>query len=185
MALLLALRGTVFLYQGEELGLPQSEVPFERMQDPFGLAHWPLVPGRDGCRTPMPWQHAAPQAGFSTVEPWLPVDPAHAALAVDAQEAAPASMLHHTRALLRLRRAEPALRHGASRVLAADGDVLWLQRGGGPSAVQALFNLGAAPAPWPPMCRPEAAARLWSTTPAPTPDAPLPGGAAAFYRAAA
>ncbi|MGK3810987.1 alpha-glucosidase, partial [Enterococcus faecium] len=66
MALLLALRGTVFLYQGEELGLAQSEVPFEQMQDPFGLANWPLIPGRDGCRTPMPWQHDAPQAGFSS-----------------------------------------------------------------------------------------------------------------------
>ena len=185
MALLMALRGTVFLYQGEELGLPQADVPFERMQDPYGLAHWPLVPGRDGCRTPMPWARHAPHAGFSTAEPWLPVDPAQAALAVDAQLASPASMLQHTRALIALRQAEAALRSGASQVLAAEGDVLWLQRGEGASAVQAIFNLGVEPAPWPAGCPLGVTPALWSTDPAPRIDAPLPGGAAAFYRATA
>ena len=90
---LMALRGNVFVYQGEELGLPQADVPFERLQDPEAIANWPLTLGRDGARTPMPWVSGAVNAGFSEVEPWLPVDPAHLPLAVDAQEADPASTL--------------------------------------------------------------------------------------------
>ena len=181
----MALRGTVFVYQGEELGLPQSEVPLEQMQDPFGLANWPLIPGRDGCRTPMPWQHQAPQAGFSTGQPWLPVDPAHAARAVDRQEADPPSLLHATRRLIALRRAEPALRTGACEVLAADGDVLLLRRGEGPGAVLALFNLGSASA-LPPAGLAPGALRpdrlLWASHAGLSNALPLPGGAAAFFR---
>lgn len=184
MALLIALRGTVFIYQGEELGLPQSQVPPERMQDPYGLANWPLLPGRDGCRTPMPWQHDAPQAGFSAAESWLPADAAHAALAVDRQEADGASMLQHTRALIALRRRESALRSGANRVLSAQGEVLALQRGDGPGALLALFNLGAVPAPLPalPPGALDPARCLWAH-PAPlSATLALPAGAAAFYR---
>ncbi|MBQ0958204.1 DUF3459 domain-containing protein [Ideonella sp. 4Y11] len=184
MALLIALRGTVFIYQGEELGLPQSQVPPELMQDPYGLANWPLLPGRDGCRTPMPWVHDAPQAGFSSARPWLPVDPAHAALAVDLQHADPRSMLQYTRALIALRRREPALRVGSSRVRWAEGEVLVLQRGESPDAVLVVFNLGARPAPLPAMSPGllDPAHCLWAH-PAPlSADRPLPAGAAAFYR---
>ncbi len=56
LSLLLSLRGTIFLYQGEELGLPEGDVPFEKLQDPWGIAGWPATKGRDGCRTPMPWK---------------------------------------------------------------------------------------------------------------------------------
>jgi alpha-glucosidase len=184
MALLMALRGTVFVYQGEELGLGQSEVPFERLQDPYGLANWPLNPGRDGCRTPMPWQRDAPHAGFSAAEPWLPADPAHAALAVDVQEGDPASMLNHTRALIRLRQQTPALRSGGCEVLSAQGPVLALRRGVGRQAVVAVFNLGAEPAPAPAGLPPGAldpAHGLWCSQPGLEPARPLPGGTAAFY----
>lgn len=187
MALLLALRGTVFIYQGEELGLPQSEVPFERLQDPYGLANWPLNPGRDGCRTPMPWEQASPHAGFSQAEPWLPVDPLHTALAVDRQEADPASMLNQTRALIRLRQQEPALRTGGCQVPWAEGGVLALRRGQGSQAVLALFNLGAEPATVPVVLPPRAlepARCLWASHAGLAADRPLPPGAAAFYRAA-
>jgi len=149
LALLMALRGTVFLYQGEELGLPQSVLAFEDLRDPFGLAHWPLNPGRDGCRTPFPWQAQAPQLGFSTAaRTWLPVDAAHAPLAVDRQLADPASTLHATRRLIALRRAHPALRLGRFEPLVADGDVLVLRRvhdgddGGSRVALLLAFNLG-------------------------------------------
>ena len=109
LALLLALRGTIFLYQGEELGLPQSTLTFEELRDPFGIAHWPHNPGRDGCRTPFPWQADAPQHGFTTAaDPWLPADPAHAALAVDRQLVDHGSTLHATRRLLALRRERAA-----------------------------------------------------------------------------
>lgn len=158
LALLLALRGTIFLYQGEELGLPQSTLAFEDLRDPFGIAHWPLNPGRDGCRTPFPWQAEAPQLGFScAARTWLPVDPAHAALAVDRQLADPGSTLRATQALLALRRAHPALRQGSFEPLAVDRDVLVVRRrhADGDAAVDDLllaFNLGgsAARQPLPP-----------------------------------
>jgi alpha-glucosidase len=130
----------------------------------------------------MPWQRHAPHAGFSTAEPWLPADPAHALRAVDVQEAEPNSLLNHTRTLIALRRQQPALRHGSCTVRAADGDVLWLQRGEGANGVHAVFNLGTTPAPWPTGFSPQAAGGLWSTEPSPRPDHALPGGAAGFYR---
>ncbi|MGF1641565.1 MAG: alpha-amylase family glycosyl hydrolase, partial [Rhodospirillales bacterium] len=104
IALLCSLRGTAFLFQGEELGLPQADVPFERLQDPEGRTFWPEHKGRDGCRTPIPWASATPHAGFSVAEPWLPVDPAHRPLAVDVQEGDPASTLRFTRGFLAWRR---------------------------------------------------------------------------------
>lgn len=148
LALLLALRGTVFLYQGEELGLPQSTLAFDDLRDPYGLANWPLNPGRDGCRTPFPWLTDAPQLGFSSAaRTWLPVDPAHAPLAVDRQLADPASTLHATRRLLALRRAHPALRLGDLQALVAEGDVLVLRRqhtdAGERDSLLLAFNLGA------------------------------------------
>jgi alpha-glucosidase len=89
----MGLRGTVCLYQGEELGLPEAQVAFEDLQDPYGITMWPEFKGRDGCRTPMPWQAAAPHAGFSSAaKTWLPLDPRHTALAVD-QQAGPNSLL--------------------------------------------------------------------------------------------
>ena len=156
LALLLALRGTVFLYQGEELGLPQSTLAFEDLRDPFGIAHWPQNPGRDGCRTPFPWQSDAPQLGFSDADrPWLPVDPAHARLAVDRQGADPMSVLNATKALLALRRARPALRLGSFEPLVVEGDVLVLKRCHSEAGVEdtlcLAFNLGGREArlPWP------------------------------------
>jgi glycosidase len=114
--LLLTLRGTPTLYYGDELGLPQLEVPPERQQDPFGRR----VPGRgrDGCRTPMPWERA-PHAGFCPdgVEPWLPLGEGAEERSVAAQLGDPRSLLNLYRALLALRRARPALRRGGYRTL--------------------------------------------------------------------
>ena len=112
IALLGSLRGTIFLYQGEELGLPEAEVPYERLRDPFGLNFYPEFRGRDGCRTPMPWDGAKPHAGFSTLEPWLPVPERHLKLGVAQQEEDRDSVLHFTRAFLRWRRDHPALVKG-------------------------------------------------------------------------
>lgn len=153
MALLLALRGTVFVYQGEELGLSQSTLAYDDLRDPFGIANWPDNPGRDGCRTPFPWQAEAPLAGFSRApRAWLPADPAHAARAVDRQEADPTSTLHATRALLRLRREHAALRLGSFEPLHAEGDVLVVRRCHRGLAAEhgsdllLAFNLGTQPA---------------------------------------
>jgi alpha-glucosidase len=148
MLLLMSLRGNVFLYQGEELGLPQAEVPFERLRDPEAIANWPETQGRDGARTPMPWLGDAVHAGFSRAEPWLPVDPRHLALAVDRQEADPDSTLNLTRRLVALRRARRALRTGALRRVEAPMPLLVFERGEGAEALLCGFNLGAEAVDW-------------------------------------
>ena len=148
MLLLVSLRGNVFVYQGEELGLPQAHVPFERLVDPEAIANWPETLGRDGARTPIPWKANAVQAGFSTVEPWLPVDPRHYPLAVDAQEADPTSILNLSRELIGLRRRYPALKTGGMRMLEAAGSLLAFERGEGDEALLCVFNLGHSPEAW-------------------------------------
>jgi len=138
-ALLTTLRGTAFVYQGEELGLPQAEVPFERLRDPNGVAFWPADKGRDGCRTPMPWAADAAHGGFSATEPWLPLDPAHRPLAVDRQDRDPDSMLAFARRWLAWRRTEPAMRTGDLAFIDGPAEVLAFVRGG---ERLCLFNLG-------------------------------------------
>ena len=64
LALLLSMRGTVCIYQGEELGLTEADIPFEKLQDPYGIVFWPVFKGRDGCRTPMPWTAREGLAAF-------------------------------------------------------------------------------------------------------------------------
>jgi alpha-glucosidase len=127
IALLTSLKGSICLYQGEELGLPQAEVPFERLVDPEDRAFWPRAK-RDGARTPMPWVAEAPFAGFSRCEPWLPVDPRHPPLAVDRQEADGASTLAFTRSWLAFRRAQPSLKWGDIAFLDAPEPLLVFTR---------------------------------------------------------
>ncbi|CAN7276298.1 alpha-amylase family glycosyl hydrolase [Brevundimonas sp. LjRoot202] len=164
MLLLMCLRGNVFIYQGEELALPQAEVPFDRLVDPEAIANWPQTLGRDGARTPMPWTADQPHAGFSTAEPWLPVDARHVALAVDRQEADPSSMLNVTRRLVALRKAHPALIRGDMRLVDAAPGLLCFERELAGDRLMCVFNLGertvdwAAPAGW----------RLLETVNAPT-----------------
>jgi alpha-glucosidase len=141
LLLLLCLRGNVFLYQGEELGLPQAEVPFDRLRDPEAIANWPATLGRDGARTPMPWTAAAPHAGFSAAEPWLPLDPRHAALSVDRQEADPGSILAFARKALALRASQPALKTGAFDLRDAPEGVLAFTRGDEGQVLTCVFNL--------------------------------------------
>ncbi|CAN5570499.1 alpha-amylase family glycosyl hydrolase [soil metagenome] len=110
--LLCTLRGTPFLYQGEELGLEDAVVPADRVVDPGG---------RDGCRAPIPWD-AGPGLGWAGAEPWLPWPPHAADLHAEAQRADPASMARLYRRLLAARRASPALHLGATTTLdTADG----------------------------------------------------------------
>ncbi|MGF1545011.1 MAG: alpha-amylase family glycosyl hydrolase [Parvularculaceae bacterium] len=144
LALLLALRGTVFLYQGEELGLPQADVAFEDLRDPEAIRFWPDNLGRDGCRTPMPWTRAAPNAGFSTGAPWLPVDPRHAELAVDAQANDPGSTLSLARRLLKLRRDRHALRLGDVAFLDVEPPLVAFERRSADDAIVCGFNLSDA-----------------------------------------
>jgi len=123
MALMISLRGSVCIYQGEELGLPEADVPFERLQDPYGIPLWPVFKGRDGCRTPMVWDDSE-FAGFSTQEPWLPIDPSHFAMSVAVQEANPKALLHKMRRLIQWRQQQPALINGELEPVNLDNDNL-------------------------------------------------------------
>ena len=145
MLLLMSLRGNAFLYYGEELGLTQAEIPFEDLQDPEAIANWPLTLSRDGARTPMPWDDEAANCGFSDARPWLRLGEDHAGLAVNRQEADPHSLLHLTRRLIALRKAEPALRLGTMEGLVAEGDLLRFERRYGNRAIRLAFNFGEGP----------------------------------------
>lgn len=104
----LTLRGSVCLYQGEELGLPEADIAFEDLVDPYGINLWPEFKGRDGCRTPMPWLHEGGQsAGFTTSKPWLPIPEEHQSRAVSAQEDSQNSMLNQFRVLIEWHRKLP------------------------------------------------------------------------------
>lgn len=145
LATLLTLRGSVCLYQGDELGLPEADVPYEQLQDPLGLTFWPELKGRDGARTPMTWTSDARQLGFSTVEPWLPVSDAHRALAVDTQTGVEGSVLEACKTFLRWRRAQPALIRGTITLLEAPDNTLVFRRDNGDQSVLALLNLSDSP----------------------------------------
>ncbi len=148
LLLLMTVRGSVFLYQGEELGLPQAEVPFARLQDPEAIANWPHTLGRDGARTPMPWRAGAANAGFSSAQPWLPVDPAHHALAVDVQEASRSSTLNVCRRIIALRKRFSELRAGSMTIVETSESLLVYKRGEGEKALLCAFNLGDGPVAW-------------------------------------
>jgi alpha-glucosidase len=119
MVMLLCLRGTPVLYQGDEIGQPDSAVPHEQMRDPLGVLYWPAYDGRDAMRTPMQWRDV-PGGGFTPpgVEPWLPLGDL-GSCTVEAQRGDPDSILSLTRDLIALRRAEPDLRQGEYATLAA------------------------------------------------------------------
>lgn len=150
MLLLTSLRGNIFIYQGEELGLPQAHVPFERLRDPEAIANWPLTLGRDGARTPMPWNARDPWGGFSQVEPWLPMDPAHLPVSVEVQEGDPGSMLQWTRGILRLRHDHPAIRHGDVAIVDTPANVLAFERISDDERLLCVFNLTDDPIAWSP-----------------------------------
>jgi len=141
-ALVASLRGSVCIYQGEELGLTEAEVPFEQLRDPYGIAFWPNFKGRDGCRTPMPWEDAA-HAGFSSATPWLPVPKVHRAQAVATQEQDATSMLHAFRAFLQWRKTLPALCIGDIGFLDAPEPLLVFTRAHAGERVLVALNLGA------------------------------------------
>jgi len=111
MTLLLTLRGTPFMYYGEEIGLRDIHLRRSEILDPPGRKYWPLYQGRDGCRAPMQWTDSL-FAGFSTGQPWLPVHPDYHQRNVASQQADPESLFNFTRKLLALRRENPALQSG-------------------------------------------------------------------------
>ena len=146
VSLLMCLRGSVCLYQGEELGLPEADVAFEDLADPYGIQFWPEFKGRDGARTPMVWTASNQNAGFSTGKPWLPVSPVHLTRSVAAQESDPASMLQHYRAAITLRHAHNSLITGDNLGVTAEGEVVHFIRSSAAETIFVAVNLSDDPA---------------------------------------
>lgn len=138
ISLLLCLRGTLCLYQGEELGLTESSLEAHELQDPWGKYLYPEWQGRDGCRTPLPWDATG---GFTTGTPWLPYAHAHLTMNVAAQMRDTQSMLQHTRAMLALRKQHSALLYGDMVFLDAPAPLLAFTRTHAGTNVLCAFNL--------------------------------------------
>ena len=143
--LLMCLRGSACVYQGEEIGLSEAELKFEDLQDPYGKEFWPEFKGRDGCRTPMVWDSALSNGGFTGGEPWLPVPADHIPRSVSEQAPDSDSLLSHYKAAIALRREFPELRVGSLAGVSSDGPVLTFERQGSRTLFCA-FNLGDGPA---------------------------------------
>jgi len=118
MSMLLTLRGTPYLYYGEEIGMRDISLKRDEILDPPGKRFWPFYKGRDGCRSPMQWEDST-FAGFSSAKPWLPVHPNYHVRNVESQQADPNSMLNFTRDMIKLRRETPALQRGDFTMLTA------------------------------------------------------------------
>ncbi|MDH2291521.1 alpha-amylase family glycosyl hydrolase [Cobetia sp. 10Alg 146] len=159
LTVLCSLRGSLCLYQGEELGLPEAELAFEDLQDPFGINLWPEIKGRDGCRTPMVWGDS-PDGGFSRratksgveaeATPWLPVSPRQLPLSVAQQERRDDSFLSRARRLLRYRGTSQVLREGDQTLIAPErlpDDVFASVRQQGAQRLLCLAHLGAGDTP--------------------------------------
>ena len=140
-----ALPGSLYIYQGDELGLPEVELPIELIEDPMHYRSGGVDPGRDGCRVPLPWQRDGASLGFGTDDarsPWLPQPGTWAALSVAAQETDPDSMLHLYRAALAHRRSDADLRTGTLTWLDLGDHAIAFRRGG---AFASVTNLGEEP----------------------------------------
>ncbi len=147
-----ALPGSLYLYQGDELGLPEAELPVAAITDPMHFRSGGVDPGREGCRVPLPWTSTGRSFGFSSSDasPWLPQPANWGAYAVAGQLDDPRSMLSLYRSVLALRRREPAL---------ATDDFAWVDRGsgvlafrrGGPTGphLECWVNFGPGPVPVP------------------------------------
>lgn len=141
-ALLCCLRGSACIYQGEELGLTEADVPYEALQDPYGKTFWPTFKGRDGCRTPMPWDNSE-HAGFSSTRPWLPIPAEHLALTVARQEHVTDSVLQRFRQFMRWRKAQHTLQWGDIAFLDTAEPVLAFTRSYRGETLLLAFNLSA------------------------------------------
>lgn len=143
LAILTTLRGTPYIYEGEELGLSDVKIPYEKIQDPWGKFLWPEWQGRDGCRTPMPWNKDKKNAGFSKgSETWLPIPKDHQKNAVDVQVSDKKSVLNFTRGFLKWRKKTPALQTGPISFMDFGEDILVYKR----DDILCAFNLRPKPA---------------------------------------
>lgn len=141
--ILLTLRGTPFIYQGEELGLGEATLTFDQLQDPWGKALWPEWQGRDGCRTPMPWDSNKPQAGFSIApKTWLPIPKDHIEKSISAQKKNANSVLQFTKEFIAWRKTKQSLQLGDLDFIETNNEsILAYTRTLNNEKIQCLFNL--------------------------------------------
>ncbi|WP_111979641.1 alpha-amylase family glycosyl hydrolase [Algibacillus agarilyticus] len=139
-ALLGSLKGSVCVYQGEELGLPQADIQFEDMQDPYGINFWPTFAGRDGCRTPLPWNRTM-NAGFSLETPWLPIPDEHIKMSIRDQQLNSESVINAFKSFMKWRATQPALIEGDIKFLDAPEPILLFCRHAEDRAIVCGFNL--------------------------------------------
>lgn len=144
MALLLTLRGTPFLYYGEEIGMRNVPLRRKEILDPPGKRRWPFYKGRDGCRAPMQWDNSA-YAGFSTVRPWLPIHADFPERNVATQSGDADSLLNFTRKLIALRKEMPALRSGEFIPLSSPSGTFVYRRQSFGQTVQVMLNFTRNP----------------------------------------
>lgn len=150
MALGLSLRGSFCMFQGEELGLPQVDLAFEDIVDPYDIMLYPEHIGRDGGRTPFPWMKTAQHAGFSNSpnKTWLPVGQTHTALAADTQEENPDSVLNKYRAFIAWRKNTETIRTGDIEILETDEGILAYKRTQDDNEILCVFNPTEEPQSW-------------------------------------
>jgi alpha-glucosidase len=139
LALLLTLKGTPFLYYGEEIGMRDIRLKRSEIIDPAGKRYWPLFKGRDGGRSPMQWDSSL-HAGFSSAKPWLPVHSDYAARNVERQMADPNSLLNFTKRLISLRKEHAAFRCGDFSLLESPPGILAYIRSAGDERILVAMN---------------------------------------------
>lgn len=147
--LFMSLRGSLIVYQGEELGLEQAEIAFEHLQDPEAIANWPETLGRDGARTPMPWRGEDSYAGFSKVKPWLPITAQHRNNNVSVQNDDPNSVLNFYRRAISLRQNQDILKYGELEFPEADPKLLVIKRAYEGREIVTVLNLTTGSLPFP------------------------------------
>jgi len=143
----MSMRGSYCMYQGEELGFKETDVPFEKMQDPYGIEFYPEFKGRDGCRTPMAWDHTE-HGGFSAVdadgnlpEPWLPLSQQHIEDNVSWQKEHEGSIYYRMKKYIAWRKKEPAMRTGAVELIeSGEENILAFVRSEGDDHIMCVFN---------------------------------------------
>jgi alpha-glucosidase len=177
--LMLALPGVAYLYTGEELGLPEADVPEAAIQDPQWFRSGGKQASRDGARVPVPWSGQQAPYGFSPegVATWLPQPDDWAELSAEAQHGVDGSTLELYRSALALRRSEPASASQELRWVSAGPHLLILERGHGPERLQCVVNFGPAPVTLP-------AGRVLLSSGELTAEGKLPGDVAVWLRPA-
>lgn len=149
LALAASLRGTLCVYQGEELGFTEAEIAREQLQDPFGIEFWPEFKGRDGCRTPIAWNNESPNAGFSESVSWLPLAQEHIHNNVQGQQKDPQSVLNFYKKFLEWRHNQQTLTEGDIEFIeGTPKDLLVLKRSYKRQSIIACFNLSPNEVEW-------------------------------------